>query len=188
MSIDEEGKLIQTAIKNIHVSKSLNPQEKAIAESLAKSISQTRRNWIPIYVKELETHSYDLIENQIILEASRLAGLKIVHCIQIDENPETKKQIKVFQDSLFLLSAENGKNHICKSEVSEDRKEKIFINREPEESLRRELRSIKGIGPKTINKILENRPFDSEENFLTRIDQASRFYENLKKRYEIEYA
>ena len=97
MSLDEQGKLITTALRNVHPSRDLTSEEEAIAALIAPSIAASRRNWIPVFVEEVETHNYTVVGSPVILQASRLAGLKLVHCIQVDEDPQVREQIRLFE-------------------------------------------------------------------------------------------
>lgn len=104
------GRLITTATKNVRGDRELTPQERAIAQSMAPLIRQSRRNWLPIYVREISTHDYQLIDGFAILEATRLAEEKIIYCIQIDSSPETEEQIIKGQQLLTQTSQTGGGN------------------------------------------------------------------------------
>jgi len=104
------GRLIEALPENVNCHRELTSQERAIAQSMAPLIRQSRRNWLPIYVREISTHDYQLIDGLAILEATRLAELEVIYCIQIDSSPETEEQIIKGQQLLTQTSQTDGGN------------------------------------------------------------------------------
>lgn len=179
----DTGRLITTATKNVRGDRELTSQERSIAQSMAPLIRQSKRNWLPIYVREISTHDYQLIDGFAILEATRLAEQKVVYCIQIDSSPETEEQIIKGQE-LFTQTNQTGGGNLPAASVDlmplikqietmskalNSQTEKIesihahvvpdktlFVNIEDERSLTAKLTLVPGIGEATLPKIVND--------------------------------
>lgn len=193
MATSDIGRLITTATKNIYYEWELTAQERSVASSIAPLIRQSKRNWIPIYVREISTHKYQLIGNPIVLEATKLAEQKVIHCIQLDDASETENHILKSQE--ILLNRDDGKTPTTtvdmmlllkkveelehKYNEQRERIKQIFdrivpnqtlaVNQEDKRTLTAKLSLITGMGEKTLTQvvkdILANKPFYSEHEF-----------------------
>jgi hypothetical protein len=177
----DTGRLITTATKNVRGHRELTSQERAIAQTMAPLIRQSRRNWLPIYVREISTHDYQLIDGLAILEATRLAEQKVIYCIQIDSSPETEEQI-IKGQQLLTQTSQTGGGSLPAASVDlmpllkqietmsqalnnlGEKTEKIHahlvpdktlsINIEDERSLKTKLILVPGIGEATLPKVV----------------------------------
>lgn len=193
MATSDIGRLITTATKNIHYEREVTAQERSVASSIAPLIRQSKRNWIPIYVREISTHKYQLIGNPIVLEATKLAEQKVIYCIQLDDASETARYILKSQE--ILLNPGDGNVSTTAVDIlpllkkveeleqkyneQEERIKQIFarivpnqtlaVNQEDKRSLTAKLSLVTGMGEKTLPQvvqvILANRPFYSEHEF-----------------------
>ncbi|MFB6277350.1 MAG: hypothetical protein ABEI32_14525 [Halothece sp.] len=180
------GELIKTATKNIHYDRQLTEEELSLAQELAPHIRETGGNWIPVYVKEIEIHNFQLIGSPIILEANKIAEQKFTYCIPIGENKEVETQIQKGQSSFNQNNTNTGTNRdnlvplmkrieelekqfseqnekvnkIFKHVVPDD---ELLIDEGSKEHLENKLSRVPGIGEKTLPKlvddILKKRPF-----------------------------
>lgn len=193
MAKSDIGRLITTATKNIYYARVLTAQEHSVASSIAPLIRQSKRNWIPVYVREISTHKYQLIGNPIVLEATKLANMKVIYCIQVDDASETENHILSSQE--ILVNSGDGNAPAIAIDIipllkkveelgqkyneQGERIKQIFdrivpnqtlaVNQEDKRSLTAKLSLVTGIGGKTlpqvVQDILANRPFYSEYEF-----------------------
>lgn len=170
MTDSDIGKRFSTAIKNIKSDRSLTPEERLKAEKISQLIDPTdnKCNWFPIFVREIGNRSYQLIGSSLMLEATKMAGAKIIYCIQIDNEPETEQQILKIED---ILS-----------------KDIILINSEDEKSLKTKLEEVKHIGNRTAKKILEQRPFTSESDLKGRTPLQDKQLISLTEKYHLDFS
>lgn len=185
MSEFDVGRLIITATENIHLTRALTQRELQDAHKIASFLSTSKRNWIPLYVKELSVYNYELVANFIILEAAKIAGLEEIYCIQIDDKIETEEQIINIQS---VLTKENKTKIVLR------------INREERETIKQKLLIVKGIGEKTIEDIIEKRPFLSEadlrkevkslkiSNNSSKTSKSEQTFQALKELYDLDFS
>ena len=180
------GELIKTATKNISYNREITEQEASLANELALSIREKGRNWVPVYVRELGRHNYQLIGSPVILEATKRADQKVAYCIQVDEDEGVANQIEKAQilqasdgngSSVDLTPIQRKLESIKQTlERQQDRAERIFqqvvpdtellVNLEPQRTLEAKLGNVNGIGEKRLNSVVEDiinhRPFYDE--------------------------
>lgn len=192
MAKDTIGRLMTTAPENIRYERALTDEERASAKILAPFFRETRRNWMPVFVRELKPYHFQLIGSPIIVEAVKMAELEEIIILEIDEDPLVEKQIVKYEELLsnkggsplpsvdimpLLRMIENlGKevNHqtgmleqIAAHIVTAVPDNTLFINNE-ESYLRDKLGQVPGMSPKTktleevIKDIVKSQPFDSE--------------------------
>lgn len=188
------GDLIKTATKNIRCDRELSKEERSFADNLAPFIAQNQRNWIPVFVRELGRHDYQLIGSPVILEANKLAGLEVTYCIQVDEDEEVKRQIEEGLVSPNTVAVNGGNNNLMplmkrleelekQFKEQSEKVEQIFeqvvpddrlaINQESKEILQAKLSPVPGIGektlPKMVKEIINQRPFYGEAELKARV-------------------
>ena len=175
------GRLITTATKNVSSDRDLSDEERAIAQNIAPLIRQSQRNWLPIYVREISTHDYQLIDGLAILEATKLAEQKVIYCIQVDSSPESEEQIIKGQQILTQTNQTGGGNlptasydsmplmkqmeaivKVLNSQVEKTDQihahvvpdKTLSVNIEDERSLKAKLFLVPGIGEATLPKVV----------------------------------
>lgn len=196
MSVTDIGKFIRTSIKNVHSEKKLTKQESTIASEISKFISKSQRNWLPVYVYQSDTYTYQVIGSPLLLEATKLAGLDKIYCIQIDNSEATKEQILEYQKILqpftleesLAVSHNSNTNVIDSNRNYELQKQCLYINQEDENSLKDKLIKIKFIGEKTVNKIIINRPFHSESDFEKKANINKSQMQELNQQYTLIFS
>ena len=107
-----EGSIIQVGITQIQDhGKKLTKKETKLANELAKLISESEKesvsavggpgkitkcyNWLPVYVTEHGIRNYKIVGSPAIFEACKIAGLRIMNCIQVDHSPQATKQVEL---------------------------------------------------------------------------------------------
>jgi DNA uptake protein ComE-like DNA-binding protein len=199
MTISDIGKLISTATKNIHSNQSLTENEHRLASKIAHLISKTGRNWLPIYVYQHDIHDYEVVGSSLVLEAVKLANLREIYCIQIDDSEATKEQILEYQkiiDSYIkqkdlvetLQDQSLSNNDQQTNNLKQEEKDVLYINNESVETLRDKLIKIKSIGKQTVNKIISYRPFQSESDFCDRAELNKIQIQKLKQEYILDFS
>ena len=73
-----------------------------LVKSLANKLKASKKNILPIIVKQTSEDEYEAIHNTLILEAAKQAGLEFVWCIAVDNQMET--QILAETGELFQVS------------------------------------------------------------------------------------
>ncbi len=72
-----------------------------LVEEAARMLSQVQRNWVPLVVKEIGRHQYQVIGNTFIYAAIAEAGLDEAWCILADDSVETAESAAVLaQDTV----------------------------------------------------------------------------------------
>ena len=106
-----DGAIIQAGITQIQQGYTLSKKEAKLAKELAKTIKASRKesvsavggpgkvtecyNWIPVYVRENGIRNYEIVGSAAIFEACKIAGLRIMNCLQLDHSPEAEQQVKI---------------------------------------------------------------------------------------------
>lgn len=100
MGLNDVGNLLCLPFDEIQPGISTDAHDFLI-QSSARLLRASKRNWVPLVVKEVQRDQYELIGNAYIYAAIEEAGLSEAWCILADDSAETAEVTAVLaQDSL----------------------------------------------------------------------------------------